>query len=252
IPCGASAEITLRPFSAIRRIASLSASGVAEKGRRVISAEAPHGIDTTNREVKIPKAEARKFELLLSLIEKKDLDKVNIISNSESSIYVAAAAALYPEKFENIVFIEPAGLIGNDNFWDLLKRNMQEAKEDERQSKLKEKVKYPSSASIGMRSIFSNLPASIKEIDAIAHADITMMLEQIHNAGIGISIIHAVDDKIFPMEKIQKIIKAHTIDGFYSVSGGHNSIYLYEPFGRAAEAALSALENKKDTKNKNN
>lgn len=239
------ATLMMPGFSATSEALKDAILRTAEAGRRVISFKEPHGIDVTQRETELPEAEARKLELILQLVEKKGLDKVNVISNSESAIYVTAAAALYPEKFENIVFIEPAGLIGEDSFMELLKRFVQDAKEQGRQDKSKEKVKYPSPASVGIKSVLSDLFASIKEVKAIAHSNIAPALEQVHKSGIGVSIIHAVDDKIFPIERVQKMVKADMIDGFYSVSGTHNSIYSYEPFGRAAEAALSALEKKK-------
>jgi hypothetical protein len=209
----------------------------AETGRRVISAETPHGIDANE-------ASERKLEAILQTIEGKGLDKVNVITNSEGAIYVTAAAALFPEKFENIVLIEPAGLIGKGSFWGVLERFAQDAREETRKHKSQPKLKYPAPRVIGVKQILSDLFASIKEVNAIAKADITETLKKLHELGIGVSIIHAVDDKVFPMEKVQKMVKANMIDGFYSVKGTHNSIYRYEPFGRAAEAALSALENR--------
>src|SRR3989344_676957 len=164
----------------------------AEAGRRVISADAPHGINVPENKSELPEAEARKLELLLQIIEKKGIDKVNVISASEGSIYVTAAALLYPEKFENIVLIEPAGLIGKDSFMELLKRTSADMKEARLQDASKEKNRYPSPASVGIKSVLSNIFASAKEVQAIAHSDITGALEQIHKSGIGVSIIHAV------------------------------------------------------------
>ena len=225
---------------------------IAQTGRRVVSVKAPHGIDAIKRKAELPEAEARKLEALLQVIEKKGIDKMNVIANSEASIYVTAAATLSPEKFENIVFIEPAGLIGKDNFLDLLKRFVQDLREQVRQDKLKQKVKYPSRTSLGATTILSDLFASTKEINAIAHSDITEALKKIHKQGIGISIIHAVYDKVFPMERVGEMVTRDMIDGFYSVQGTHNSIFLYEPFGRAAELALGALEKKKESQKAKN
>lgn len=220
----------------------------AEAGRRVISADAPHGVKTERKDTGLPGAEARKIEVLLGLIEAKDLEKVNVIANSEASIYTAAAAALFPEKFKNIVLVEPAGLIGNDSFFKLLKRVQEDLKKERERESRMQRVKYPASEAIGRRSIRSNIIASIREVRAMAHADITPLLEQAHKQGVGISIIHAVEDRVFPMERVQQMVKSHMIDGFYSVEGTHNSIYQFEPFGRAAEKALSALERKSEKK----
>lgn len=170
-----------------------------------------------------------------------------------------ALPELKPEKFSHIVLIEPAGLIGEDNFFQLIKRVLADIKEEKARDVEKEKVAYPSPKSVGIKSVLSNITASIKEVQAIAQSDIVAALERIHESGIGISIIHAVDEKVFPMDRVQQKVEEKLrerrerlqemaatgiLDGFYSVTGTHNSIYQYEPYGRVAEEALSALEKK--------
>ncbi len=216
----------------------------AEAGRRVISAKAPHGISVWEKKSDLPYAERTKLELVLRLIEEKGLETVNVIANSESSIY-STTAALLSQKVSNMVLVEPVGLIGKDSLLQLLKRTREDMQEQARQDSSKEKVKYPSPNDIGVKSVLSNIVASVNEVRAIADSDITGALEELHKSGVGISIIHGVDDKMFPMERVQKMVKEEMIDGFYSVQGTHNSIYVYEPYGRVAEEALSALENKK-------
>lgn len=221
----------------------------AESGRRVISAYAPHGIDTArNENTELPEAEMRKLETLLTLIEAKGAKKINVIATSESAIYVTAAAVLYPEKFANIILVEPAGLIGEDSFLGLIKRTAKDMSAQQKMDSNWQKAKFPSPASVGAKSILSNIGASIREIQAISKADIREALQKIHQSGIGISIIHAVDDKVFPMERVQQMVKSDMIDGFYSVEGVHGSIYIYEPYGRIAEMALCALEEKQSKK----
>lgn len=239
--------IIMPGFSATPEALKDSILRTAEDGRRVISAYAPHGIEVAEQRSDLPEAEMRKLELLLTLIEAKGLEKVNVISNSEASIYVTAAAVLYPEKFSNIVYVEPAGLIGDDSFFQLLRRTHQDIQEEKKHKASQTMVKFPSPSNVGPKSIMAGIGASIKEIQAIAKADITPGLIAIHEAGVGVSIIHAVDDKIFPMDRVQQMLKAHMIHGLYSVKGTHNSIYSYEPYGRASVAALKALENRGKT-----
>ena len=72
------------------------------------------------------------------------------------------------------------------------------------------------------------------------------MLRDLHQKGIGISVIHGVDDPVFPMDKMQEIVKADQIDGFYSVKGDHNEIYVHpEKYIPLVDEALQSLENKK-------
>ncbi|HEX9503696.1 MAG TPA: hypothetical protein VF974_05240 [Patescibacteria group bacterium] len=224
----------------------------AEAGRRVISAYAPHGVEyplseqagKSNKKSDLPEMHERKLQLLLKLIEAKNLGPVNIIANSEAASIVTAAAYLYPEKFRNIVLVEPAGLIGEDNFFSLVIRFLKDMKEEKAQAKHFKRAEFPSPASVGIKSVLSDIPGSAREVQAIAKSDITKFLEEIHKSGVGISIIHGVDDKLFPMDKVQKMTKEKMIDGFYSVKGSHNMIYSYEPFGRLAETALTDLEKK--------
>jgi pimeloyl-ACP methyl ester carboxylesterase len=221
----------------------------AEAGRRVISAYAPHGIEThRGEESDLEQAQARKLDMLLDLLDEEGIKKVNVIAHSEAAIYVTVAAILYPERFENIVLVEPAGLIGEDNFFDLLKRFLADVREQMKQDKIRPKAQNPSPLSVGIKSVLSDISESYEEVKAISRSDITPALKKLHELGIGVSIIHAVEDKIFPMEKIQQMIKADMIDGFYSVQGPHNSIMLYRPFGQVAEEALTALENKRSGK----
>jgi len=92
-----------------------------------------------------------------------------------------------------------------------------------------------------------NIPASFREIQAISKADITEALAEMHEQGIGISIIHAVDDKVFPMDKVQKWWMPKALTDFI-VSGEHTIIIMCSNhYGKAAELALTALEKKKKT-----
>lgn len=61
--------------------------------------------------------------------------------------------------------------------------------------------------------------------------------------GIAVSIVHAVDDKFFPMGKIQQRITNDAVEGFYSIEGTHNSLYLHpEKYTRLIDEVLDALE----------
>ena len=74
---------------------------------------------------------------------------------------------------------------------------------------------------------------------------ITELLVKLKNRGIGISIIHEVDDLTFPMDRVQKNAKSEQLDRFYSVKGGHNELYLNpEKYMTLVEYAFTSLENK--------
>ena len=219
----------------------------AEAGREVFSPHAPHGVKTEERSG-MAMAMTRKLQVLFGSMDAKGINKTNVIAHSSAAVYAAAAAAANPERFENIVLVEPAGLIGQDSLLKLLGRTIQDMKGTGEAAKGLKPVAYQSDLSVGAKSILSNLYRSYRELEAIAGSDITDSLKKAHDAGVGISIIHAVDDEVFPMQRVIEMTKAHMLDGFYSVRGPHGSIYLFQPFGEAAEAALTALEKKRESR----
>lgn len=61
--------------------------------------------------------------------------------------------------------------------------------------------------------------------------------------GIKIAIIHAVDDKIFPMEKVIENSSRKMVDDFYSIKGTHSQIGLYrQKYMELVNNALDDLE----------
>ncbi len=101
----------------------------------------------------------------------------------------------------------------------------------------------------GIKVATENPLQAIKSIFAITNADIREMLEAIHEKGIGISVIHGVEDRAFPMAKMQEVINPKHVDGFYSVKGLHGA-YMFEPklYTPAVDKALDVLEKKSKTK----
>ena len=86
---------------------------------------------------------------------------------------------------------------------------------------------------------------SFRELVSISAADILDILRGLKEKGVGVSIIHTVDDQGFPMELVQKAVKANMIDGFLSVQGTHNEFqFRPEKYTRAAETLLTAMEKK--------
>ena len=113
---------------------------MSEKGRRVLGVEhARQGIsenslknEQTDETKKYPIEELRKAFSILAVINKKNIEKIDVIAHSEGAINTAIAASIEPEKFSRIVFLNPAGMIGKDNFYTLTKRyisnNLKETK----------------------------------------------------------------------------------------------------------------------------
>jgi len=226
---------------------------LAEAGRRTISISAPHGIETEEIE-NFPEAELRKVAAVTEILEEKNIEKIDAVGHSEAGIYLTIAATLHPEKFRNIVFVDSGGMIGEDKIENLSTRfsadTVQQIINGIKDRKLiKPMTKIFSEAG---KSISSSPLKSLREVLAISDSQIHNLLRGLKKKGIGISIIHAVDDKAFPMDRVQQIAKADQLDGFYSVKGTHNQFVLKaKEYTQLADEALTALESKKLNKNKN-
>ncbi len=220
---------------------------LAGLNRRVISTNAPHGIQTEGYSENIPDAEMRKIAALFEVIEQKKLDKVDIVAHSEGCLFATLAVALHPEKFRNLILVDPASMIGKDNpkrltgdfSMDFLHQAIRGIKDGEARKAIFRLTKE------SVKAIAKNPMQAIKEVLAISNTDIRATLEKLKEKGIGISVIHAVDDKAFPMERMQKAVNIQQIDGFYSIKGTHNEILLnHKEVSRLVDQALVALEQK--------
>ena len=226
---------------------------MSELERRVISLKHSRSGDKPEPKDEYPADELKKALALLSILENKNLTVIDAVAHSEGAINTCIAASLYPEKFRNIILVGPGGLIGEDKFLKLAGRFSQNiiraalemlAKPETRLSLLKagtESAKY----------IMSNHYQALKEAIAISETEIYNMIKDLHQQGIGISVIHGVDDPVFPMGKMQETVKEDQIDGFYSVTGDHNEIYVHpEKYIPLVDEALQALENKREQNKK--
>ena len=95
----------------------------AEAGRRTIVISAPHGIPAVPGEYEnIPLAERRKAAAIEYALEAKLINKADVVTHSEAAIFVTIAALKQPERYRSITYVAPAGLIGEDRFWQLARR----------------------------------------------------------------------------------------------------------------------------------
>jgi len=105
-------------WSASRGVYEASILGVADRGRRVLSMFAPHGIDTDpdlgKGDNTYAAAELRKAAAMLRTLEEKGVEQIDIVAHSESAIWTLIVATMHPEKIRNIILIDPAGLIDED------------------------------------------------------------------------------------------------------------------------------------------
>lgn len=230
---------------------------LSEQERRVVSLSHPRrGGDLEARSSeeemeKYPEEELRKAYNILEVLEEKGIDKVDVVAHSEGAINVTIAATLHPEKFRNIVYFAPAGLIGKDKFTRLMKgfaaqEKRAESMEDYPISAGEEETKA-TAKKYGKPYFWNNPVRSIKEVLNVSNSQIHEMIRNLHEQGIGIIVISPMDDPVFPMAKMAEVAKIDTMDLFAVTRGGHGGIGDQpELFTVEAEEMLSALQWKKD------
>ncbi len=212
-------------------------------GHRVLFPDAGHGIDT--EKIKgLPHAEVRKAAALLATLDAGGVERTNAVAHSEGALNMIIAAALEPERFRNIVLVEPAGMAGKRNPIMMALAGLAEDKTVQKEwsdgrSEVHmygrpDRVKY-----YQQETLFQTLGEAI----ASSRMTINELLVYLQHSGVHISIIHAVEDKFFPMKEVQQMADTRQIDGFYSVKGAHQRMFT-EPsrYAKLAEEALAALE----------
>ncbi len=258
---------------------------LVKEGRRTIIIKSPHGVEsqtTDERAEEFSDTLLRQVAAIAPVLEQKGTDKVSIIGESRGGLVALMAAYLHPEKFSDVVLVDPVGLVDSMNSAKLSLRfimaGMAEGKIFNERIKAgevsemnKEQVVWGTKNF--MKWILGDPKASVKEIRDMAQTEVAHLLTKIKSEGIGISVIHGVDDKVFPMKDVQanisgqiEIAKAQlssdgtdedatqkafekVVDGFYSVKGGHGGFNTNaELYTRAASQALSALEAKRRQK----
>lgn len=241
-------------FSATPMAHEQNILGLAKAGRRIISVDSPHGLAEHKVGEKLAgehaEVELAKLSAVMEALKERGLEQADVIAHSEGGIYMALAAYLYPGKIRNMVFIEPGGMVGKDNVFRLgigmAKELSSQAAREARRTDSDRQAKKLRNPLTPLRVIASNWKRSWESVKAIAGIDdVIDMMKTLKERGVGISIIHGVDDKVFPMERVQKELNAGVITGFYSVRGGHNEIFLRpEQYTKAVDSALDALETK--------
>ncbi len=242
-------------WSASRGVYEASILGVADRGRRVLSMFAPHGIDTDPDFGKGDKtyaaAELRKAAAMLRTLEEKGVEQLDIVAHSESAIWTLIVATMHPEKIRNIVLLDPAGLIDEDTTvrlatsfcLDIVQGTLNKEKLPRPEVERSVKPGSPTDLFGALKNMIGNPMHSLKEVLALRDADIRDILESLKAQGKHIAIIQGARDAIFPMERMNKVVNTKQVDGFYSVYGAHNEINSNpEAYIHVIDHALDALE----------
>lgn len=163
--------------------------------------------------------EDKKADSLELVLNESGFEKVNAIGYSEGAINLLLLALKHPEKFKNIVLLNPSGIIDNTKIIDILKVvggfNVDLMKL--KNLKLKsywESLKYILNA---------NPLLSIREIImASGGIDIKDMINELEEKGVKICIVHGNKDQVFPMEKmLDETTKSEFYENFHGISSAY-------------------------------
>jgi pimeloyl-ACP methyl ester carboxylesterase len=221
-------------------------------GRPVIALDHPRSGGIVDSQGGHPIDELRKALTIREVIQQENVPQVDILAHSEGAINGAIAASLGPESVRNMILVSPAGLIGKDTMPGLVGRFAKKGwqsfenilDKDTHAAFIRGQIE-------GVKYVAQNPLRAYQEASAISHSEIDGLLYKLHSQGIGIVVIHGVDDLGFPMDRMQQVVKSVSqpdgfVDGFLSVKGGHEELYLRpEKYTRAAEKMLTALEQKR-------
>lgn len=242
-------------WSASRGVYESAMLGIADRGRRLLSVFAPHGIDPDpdfdTGDKTYAAAELRKAAAMLRTLEEKNIEQLDIVAHSESALWALIVATMRPEKIRNIVLIDPAGLIDEDSTvrlatsfcLDIVQGALN--KEKLPRPEVERTVQPGSSTDLfgALRNIVGNPMRSLKEALAMRDADIRKILEDLKTQGKHIAVIQGVRDEIFPMERMNEVVNTKQVDGFYSVYGAHNEMNSNPAaYITVIDHALDALE----------
>lgn len=255
-----------------------------EDGRESLAVEDPHGLDDrilddffeklrqnrTEAEIeqikqKYPAVELKKIAAMFKAQDQEEISQCDAVGFSQGCLEVIYAAEIDPDRFRNLVLVDPAGIVGKHSRATLYKRTAENAiaenvnvlaKKYEGADEAAKRIKSDGKVMAGV--VGSNLTETLLEdTQAISEADITEKLENLRKLGIKITIIHGVDDKIFPLDKVfdqkkedgkihtgpQTHLNKNTADIFLPVKGTHNQTGLYlHKWMRMVEFGLGKME----------
>lgn len=183
-------------------------------GRRVLFLFTPHGIDMKKDVEQLPDAELRKAAALIEALERKSIDKIDIIAHSEAGIWVALAARQMPEKFRSIVLLNPAGMMGKDSLkrlaFGFTKDTLDHIIRGIRDRSLREPVFR--SLRLGLDTLRADPVSAVRQVLAIANTDTRDTLQDLRRNGVRIGLLQTVHDRTFPPEKVLANISFHDFD----------------------------------------
>lgn len=172
-------------------------------GRRSIIVDGSHGVEYDRNEIELDKragdTEYRKVAAMSAALDGAHVEKADAVAHSKGCIDLVLAAAAYPEKFRNIVLIEPAGMNPNETLMQVLIRNVtkdgpsiKKAHDAYKAGETDWKIHPDDALEVDLGKELKEHPLlSVKEIMSVANTRIVDLLRTVKEKGIGVTIIQS-------------------------------------------------------------
>lgn len=217
---------------------------LSKKGYRILTLVYNYQLQQKDNIEKFPPTEVQKENIILDILKRKNIKKIDIVTHSLGSITSIITASRSPLLCRNIVLLTPAGLTGNDNIlrlaWSFFLflchtkslgviRNLFR----------KNKTQVP---------LYKSMIYALKEGQTMASFSIIPLLKQTRAKGVKIAIIAGEKDNIFPIKKIKKSIDETKVDIFRIKKGGHEIFSIPEEAMDIVDETIQHLNNQNASK----
>ncbi|MCA9358832.1 hypothetical protein KC926_01350 [Candidatus Kaiserbacteria bacterium] len=183
-----------------------------------------------------------------NVINGSNLEKIDAVGYSEGALNLIVAAILNPEKFNNIVLISPVGLSDNVSKTDLavnFSREVVSGFFDWLKTEKGREMMMGVSKSVIGRLVGSPIK-SWKQVLGMTNVNLVEELKALREQGVGVSIVHGVNDKLISTDDMQKLLNQEAIDDLHLFEGSHpDFLFKAEECTKIVDDALDKLSAKK-------
>ena len=230
-----------------------AARTIFNQGRRVIIINQPlRSKDANDKTVHndIHPYHSTNADHMLEVIKELDTEKVDVIAQSEASLYATVAALQQPDKIRNLVIFTGSGLIGKDSYRKLLARFIIEAAKPRKD--ITQTINYTASF---MDYVSQKSYKELKdELKATASSRIDRPLRDLRDKGVKVIVIQAKSDPVYAHHRIERHVNvednnshvAKNADVYTSLSdrdATHGTLLFDDSSTRSAVDIIRNLEN---------
>ena len=212
---------TPRTFKSLMRL-------LYENGFRVISVYHPrHDLKLITRS-NISRVESQKAEIIIDILNKQQIEKVDMVAHSEGTVNSVIAAYLKPSLFRQLILVGPGGLVEKQSFPGLIGRFLINMFQDGGISMLWNKnefIDFFQSTMDVLKYFLSNPMLGLLEGSAISHSHIQESLVRLHEINIPITIVCGTKDIVFPRNKMNSLSTFSWLD-VRDMPGSHDDIFI--------------------------